>query len=617
MRKRIGVFIREATATYQKVLLKAVMAKAKELNYDVFVFASYGLYGDDILYAKGEMGMVEVPDLTLLQGIIVCDDTFDIMDMDKVLERRLRKEAKCPVVYIRTPKEGFYNILIDDEKAMEEITRHFVYEHGFRDICFMKGKEEYIDAQDRYRGFLNVMEEIGIGVTEHMVFHGNYWRDKGKEAVDWFMDGRTSYPQAIICSNDFMALSICEELKKRGVSVPGDVCVSGYDNLEEARLNIPSLTTIDVPIDEMAYKAVEMIDNICNGKEQARVEKVRTKLILRKSCGCGEQEEYKDWTEMSRKIYMQHTQMQRIVFMNTELQGIYDEKDYLRVAEKYAKNIGYQTLYLCMCDENSREEEKYYSNNMILKRVFRANQRGIESEELFAKGELLPQKVMETDEPQAYMLFSLHHRSKCYGYVVMQFNDDKWPDTFLQAYLVVLANIIEDAEMHREVMGLEEIKKIYLLDPLTGIYNRRGYESKLRELHEKIEESNGYLSIVSIDMDGLKYINDNYGHAEGDEALIHLAKVLQSLVKEDEICARIGGDEFVLLLVSDSRDRHLEFPKLFNRAMAEENARLAKPYSLGASYGICCISEEKGLSLMAGIQTADKRMYIQKKNKKI
>lgn len=616
MRKRIGVFIGEATATYQKVLLKAVMAKAKELNYDVFVFASYGLYGDDILYAKGEMGMVEVPDLTLLQGIIVCDDTFDIMDMDKVLERRLRKEAKCPVVYIRTPKEGFYNILIDDEKAMEEITRHFVYEHGFRDICFMKGKEEYIDAQDRYRGFLNVMEEIGIGVTEHMVFHGNYWRDKGKEAVDWFMDGRTSYPQAIICSNDFMALSICEELKKRGVSVPGDVCVSGYDNLEEARLNIPSLTTIDVPIDEMAYKAVEMIDNICNGREQARVEKVRTKLILRKSCGCGEQEEYKDWTEMSRKIYMQHTQMQRIVFMNTELQGIYDEKDYLRVAEKYAKNIGYQTLFLCMCDENSLEEEKYYSNNMILKRVFRMNQRGIESEEVFAKGELLPQKVMETDEPQAYMLFSLHHRSKCYGYVVMQFNDDKWPDTFLQAYLVVLANIIEDAEMHREVMGLEEIKKIYLLDPLTGIYNRRGYESKLRELHEKTEESNGYLSIVSIDMDGLKYINDNYGHAEGDEALIHLAKVLQSLVKEDEICARIGGDEFVVLLVSDSRDRHLEFPKLFNRAMAEENARLAKPYPLGASYGICCISEEKGLSLMAGIQTADKRMYIQKKNKK-
>lgn len=616
MRRRIGVFIGEATATYQKVLLKAVMAKAKELDYDVFVFASYGLYGDDILYAKGEMGMVEVPDLTLLQGIIVCDDTFDIMDMDKVLERRLRKEAKCPVVYVRTPKEGFYNILIDDEQAMEEMTRHFVYEHGFRDICFMKGKDDYVDAQDRYRGFLNVMEEIGIGVTEHMVFHGNYWRDKGKEAVDWFLEGRTSYPQAIICSNDFMALSICEELKKRGVSIPEEVCVSGYDNLEEARLNIPSLTTMDVPIDEMAYKAVEMIDNICNGREQPRVEKVRTKLILRKSCGCGEQEEYKDWTEMARKIYVQHTQMQRIVFMNTELQGIYDEKDYLRVAEKYAKSIGYQTLFLCMCDENNHDEEKYYSNNMILKRVFQLNQRGTESEEVFAKGELLPRKVMETDEPQAYMLFSLHHRSKCYGYVVIVFNEDRWPDTFLQAYLMILANIIEDAEMHREVMGLEEIKKIYLLDPLTGIYNRRGYESKLRELHEKTEESNGYLSIVSIDMDGLKYINDNFGHAEGDEALIHLAKVLQGLVKEDEICARIGGDEFVALLVSDTRDRHLEFPNLFNRAMAEENARLAKPYSLSASYGICCISEEKGLSLMAGIQAADKRMYIQKKNKK-
>ncbi len=616
MRRRIGVFIGEAGATYQRVVLKAIFAKAKELNYDVLVFASYGLYSDDIMYAQGEMGMIEIPDFETLDGIIVCDDTFDIVGMGSVVEKRLKAEAKCPVVYLRTPNDFFYNILADDVKAMEDVTRHFVYDHGFRDICFMKGKKEYRDAQDRYQGFLNVMEEVGIGVTDHMIFQGNYWRDKGKEAVDWFMDGREKYPQAIICSNDFMALSICEELEKRGVSIPEDVCVSGYDNLEEARLYIPSLTTINVPFSRMAAKAVEMIDNVCNGKEQQRVEKVQTELIFRKSCSCGEQEEYREWPEMSRKIYVQHTQIQRIVFMNTELQGTYEEKEYLRIAENYSRYIDFNKIYVCLCDEESREENKYYSKNMILKRIFSVNQRATECETMFSRAELLPEEFLSADEPQAYMLFSIHHKSKCFGYVVVQFDEDKWPDAYLQAYLVVLANAIEDAAMHREVLGLEEIKKIYMLDPLTGIYNRRGYENKLRELYDETNEDGRYLSIVSIDMDGLKYINDNFGHAEGDDALLRLAKVMKELVGKDEICARIGGDEFTILLVSENRDRHLNFPRIFSTAILEEEKRVQKPYPFGASLGICCINEEKNLPLMACIQMADKRMYMQKKSKK-
>ncbi len=617
MRKRIGVFIGEVGATYQKVALQAIISKAKELNYDTFIFASYGLYSDDISYAQGEAGVIEIPNLALLDGIIVCEDTFDIPGMDVTLENRLKEEATCPVVYLRVPKEGFYNILADDEKAMEEVTRHFIYHHGFRDICFMKGKKDYIDAQERYQGFLNVMEEAGLGVTEHMVFQGNYWRDKGKEAVDWFMHGRDKYPQVIICSNDYMALSVCEELKKRGVLVPEEVCVSGYDNLEEARLYIPSLTTVNVPFDKMAARAVEMIDNVRKGKPQPRVEKVQTELVFRKSCNCGEQQEYKEWPEMSQKIYIQHTQIQQTIFMTTELQGTYEEKEYLQITEHYARNvIGFDKIYVCFCDENSREENKYYAEKMILKRIFWLKKRATECEEIFSTGELLPEKYFQTEEPQAYMLFTIHYKSKCFGYIVVIFNENEWPDSFLQAYLVAVANAIEDAEVHREVLGLEKIKKIYLLDPLTEIYNRRGYENKLRELYEKADEENLYLSIVSIDMDGLKYINDNFGHAEGDHALKRLVKVMKGVAQEGDICARTGGDEFAMLLLSDRRDRQSGFAAAFNKALEEEEKRVKKPYPFGASFGICCINEEKNLSLMASVQMADKRMYVQKKRKK-
>ena len=67
-----------------------------------------------------------------------------------------------------------------------------------------------------------------IEVGEYDIYEGNYWTNRGAKAVDYFLDGKDEYPEAIICANDYMALSICEELKKRGKRVPEDVCVARF-----------------------------------------------------------------------------------------------------------------------------------------------------------------------------------------------------------------------------------------------------------------------------------------------------------------------------------------------------------------------------------------------------
>lgn len=201
--------------------------------------------------------------------------------------------------------------------------------------------------------------------------------------------------------------------------------------------------------------------------------------------------------------------------------------------------------------------------------------------------------------------------------MVMLFEDEEWPDVFVQTYLLGLANVIEESAMHREVSSLEQIKTLYHKDALTGIYNRRGFEKHLRSLHDRYQEEGKFLSIVSIDMNGLKYINDNFGHSEGDEALCRLARILEGLMGEDEICARVGGDEYFVLLYADEKKRELEFAEEFIHAMREEEEKTPKPYPFRASFGICCISDEEGLSLMSCMQLADKRMYIQKKQYKM
>ena len=145
-------------------------------------------------------------------------------------------------------------MLLENKQPMKNMTRHFLEDHGFRDICYMSGKKELWDSAQRLEGFLEAMEEKGIPVTEHMIFHGDYWREKGKVAIDWFMEGRDTYPQAIICANDYMALSICEELRERGVNVPEDVCVSGFDYVYEAKFYQPSITSIFVDFPKMGAR---------------------------------------------------------------------------------------------------------------------------------------------------------------------------------------------------------------------------------------------------------------------------------------------------------------------------------------------------------------------------
>lgn len=626
MRKRIGVFIGEAGAEYQRLVLRSIFQRAGELNYDVFVFGCFGSYGDNLLYAEGERAIIYLSDVSTFDGIIVGEDTLDIKGMDEELDRYLRKNAACPVVYLRAPKEDFYNIRIEDLKAMEDMTRHLVYDHGFRDICFMTGKRDYADAQNRLRGFLNVMEEAGIPVTEHMIFEGDYWREKGKQAVDWFMEGRDTYPEAVICSNDYMALSVCDELARRGVKVPEQVCVSGYDDVSDARFHQPSLTTVRIPFEAIGRRAVDMLDRLCHGRPQKRVEWVKGELVHRKSCGCNGEEFQENWSGLREKVHIQDNNIKQIVFMTTNCQDCFEDSEYLRVAERYVYNIGFDKAYLCMCDaEEKREDEAdYFTQDMILKRIYGSGRwTGGEGEcfseedgQRFPRKELLPPEVLAGEKPEAFLIFGIHYKHKIYGYMALAFSEGRWLDSYTQAYLMSLANAIEDGIMHQNLLSLEEIKMIYLKDPLTGIYNRRGFEKQLRQIYEGLQWDKEYLGIASIDMDGLKYINDNYGHGEGDEALCRLARVMEKLAGERDVCARVGGDEFAVLLLSEESGSNNNFEKSFLEAVEKEGQRVDKPYPFHASIGICFLQKNSGMSLMECIQLADRRMYEQKKKGK-
>jgi diguanylate cyclase (GGDEF)-like protein/PAS domain S-box-containing protein len=162
----------------------------------------------------------------------------------------------------------------------------------------------------------------------------------------------------------------------------------------------------------------------------------------------------------------------------------------------------------------------------------------------------------------------------------------------------------------------KKLRAIALTDELTGLYNRRGFLN-LAERQIKLSRRNKTkLLLFFIDLDGMKKINDNLGHEEGDKALISAARVLVQTFRESDIISRMGGDEFAIIAVNADTVVLDVLMKRFQKFMDYLNSRKAQKYKLSMSIGYASYDPKHPCSLDELISSADKAMYEDKKRKK-
>ncbi len=155
-----------------------------------------------------------------------------------------------------------------------------------------------------------------------------------------------------------------------------------------------------------------------------------------------------------------------------------------------------------------------------------------------------------------------------------------------------------------------------LIDDLTRLYNRRGFIT-LADQQLKLSQRNkrGFY-LVFVDLDGLKQVNDNYGHLEGDKALINSAKILKKAFRETDIIARIGGDEFMVLAIDASEDNVQVIEQRLAEGLKIFNGQEGLLYKLSLSTGIVFFDPKHPLRLEELMDNADKELYNHKRGKR-
>jgi LacI family transcriptional regulator len=198
-----------------------------------------------------------------------------------------RLASTVPVVTLAgTPVRGAMNVRCDNDAGMRELVHHLVVDHGYKTLAYLSGRIDSPDNNARAKAIEAQALAHGARVDMSDEWHGDYSAAGGARVINALLDTGETLPRAILCANDQTALGAIHALVQRGLRVPHDVAVTGFDDVPVARHLHPPLTTVRQPMQELGATAFDILfSKISTGKADSDVV-LPVQLIVRESCGC-------------------------------------------------------------------------------------------------------------------------------------------------------------------------------------------------------------------------------------------------------------------------------------------------------------------------------------------
>lgn len=222
-------------------------------------------------------------------GILVLGGSLGNQVGLDALSEWMRRFGDLPKVSLGVELPTCHSVVVDGAPGMHETLQHLIEVHNHRRIAFIRGPVTSFEAEERYRAYRDVLAHYEIAEDPRLVLQGNWLRESGAAAVSELFDVRgmaVDAVRAIAGANDYMALGAMEALRERGVSVPGDVAVTGFDDVDMGRCAVPPLTTVAQPTDGMGREGIQRLMSLMSGKSEPRLTRLPTTIVGRRSCGC-------------------------------------------------------------------------------------------------------------------------------------------------------------------------------------------------------------------------------------------------------------------------------------------------------------------------------------------
>ncbi len=594
-------------------LITLLSQSLAEHDYRLFVYSTCSdLFWQNASEA-GEKTVFELIDFDVVDAVVVFSEKIK----DRALVESMIAKAKkrnIPFIIVDGKYEGCINLSFDYEAGFAKIVEHVIVEHGITDLHLMSGIKGNDFSETRNDVFRSVLDKHGIPFTDDMLSYGDFWAIPTQNAMAELFK-RDKLPRAIICANDVMAITVCTELLSHGYKIPEDVIVTGFDGIDDIRYFNPSVTSCMTSFENMARRIAEIIKAQLTDPVPPGEYLVEPELIIAETCGCrvfDKSANYSILTKLSTQFNRFQEEQYNLYNMTAKIMAFENFQDIIKeMISMYFYDMDCVLKAECI-DETAnplvQHTETAFSGKKYL--LFDAHHPLTDIVEL-PENNLTSDMEHLLEHEQPVFFTAINYLDIPMGYLCFHYhnydieNYRKIPQ--ITNALSTALGSYRSTRYQRYMSG--QIEEMYRIDSLTGLNNRNGLVRAFRKMQQELG-SERCMTVLLADLDGLKYINDNFGHDEGDNAIRTVAFALRDSTPQNAVCARLGGDELMAIIPDNCNIAELK--DKIESYLAGYNMISAKEYQVSASIGGYIAENIPQLDFEEVIRNSDREMYAVK-----
>ncbi len=470
-RKKIALLLGQGDEEYQSGFVTGFLKEAYSRDFDVCLFSMFIKYQNTREREIGDSNIYNLINYDAFDAIVCLMDSIQTPGVANEIEDRLKERFNGPVVFVDKESDNYPVIWTDGYDLIYKTVSHLIEVHGYKDIAFLTGKRWHVHSIRRVEAYKKAMEDHGLTVRDDRIYEGDFWYTSGSLCAEKILRKKNDMPEAIACANDCMAIGLCSEFEKKGIRIPEDIAVTGYDATEEGRTSPKPLTSPYIPAEEYGSYSVDYAVSLLEGKEPEKPN-VGEKIFYGSSCGCKYHSETvngilrKTWdTDTSDEgFYSIHN------FMMDDLMDCDDLSAYLDIVFSYAYQLtGIEELHMCLnsdivsvggLSKCSKPGAGYDALMLHALEYYRdgKKQSRVGLDKFFKKADMSPVKFSK-DKASSYIFLPLNFGSRTYGYLMISYGTV--PRSYDEVVRVWTGAIARGLEMLRikESAALGESKK--------------------------------------------------------------------------------------------------------------------------------------------------------------
>ena len=602
-------------------------AEAVAEGYKIIIFNSPADFYYNEETDSGAKSVYSIINYDVVDAMIIDCLTFYCEELISEITGKC-KERGIPVVLISGEREDCFSVLDNCTEGFSRLIEHIIADHGITDTFFMAGRRENDPHSVMRLGiYRSVLEKFGIEFSDDLVGYGEYWKEPAARELHRLYEKRgNTLPKAIICANDYMAFSVCDEAVKLGYRVPEDIIVTGFDGIPEADFFDPVLTTCRKSFEEEVRVTLDIINRALAGEitpDKQRVFDCTYYARISESCGCSPKTGF-DRNTAAKQFKLMRESFAHEMFVYGWLGRMMNTSDlgtFISMLPRWLVKDSYICLnkgFVASPSDSGGGPKTSLTDTLEVLRSDLPFDPMHESDPVQFEMKLcdmVPELDNWLDDDTAFILNPISSGTEVFGYYAAKSNNLTFDVCMIDRVLKNLnVSFHTMVSYFRTRMMLISLRNAALTDHITGLPNLQGITKWFEDFSAKEENHRKCLTVSVYGLPKYKYIYENYGIEEIEEAVCTVAEYLKQSNKSDCFIGHVSEDEFMVINYYDSKE---QIPPVINAAtasffglMGEYNRNHPKDYYLEVNCGCTEAYEGWEGTLAAFSKLAGNEMYL-------